>query len=126
MGAEQVPLFNFFMPNQANQHIPGLDIELINKLSNSMQQSFFDSLQKQQQAKMENQLRDLLHFFFNEKNMASDRTVCVILNDFIRICNLNSFFLLFLLSWMLEDNITTSMAIGFITRNSMLFPVVDT
>ena len=126
MGAEQVPLFNFFMPNQANQHIPCLDLELINKLSNSMQQSFFDSLQKQQQAKMENQLRDLLHFFFNEKNMASDRTVCVILNDFIRICNLNSFFLLFLLSWMLEDNITPSIAIGFITRNSMLFPVVDT
>ena len=98
MGAEQVPLFNFFMPNLANQRIPCLDLELINKLSNSMQQSFFDSLQKQQQAKMENQLRDLLHFFFNEKNMASDRTVCVILNDFIRICNLNSFFLLFLLS----------------------------
>ena len=126
MGAEQVPLFNFFMPNQANQHIPCLDLELINKLSNSMQQSFFDSLQKQQQAKMENQLRDLLHFFFYEKNMASDRTVCVILNDFIRICNLNSFFLLFLLSWILEDNIATSMAIWFITRNSMLFPVVDT
>ena len=126
MGAEQVPLFNFFMPNQANQHIPCLDLELINKLSNSMQQSFFDSLQKQQQAKMENQLRDLLHFFFNEKNMASDRTVCVILNYFIRICNLDSFFLLLLLSWMLEDNITPSIAIGFITRNSMLFPVVDT
>ena len=126
MGAEQVPLFNFFMPNQANQHIPCLDLELINKLSNSMQQSFFDSLQKQQQAKMENQLRDLLHFFFYEKNMASDRTVCVILNYFIRICNLDSFFLLLLLSWMLEDNITPSIAIGFITRNSMLFPVVDT
>ena len=96
--AEQVPLLNFLMTNQANQHIPVLDKEFINGLSNSMQQSFLNFLQKQQQAQMENQLRDLLHFFFNEKNMASDRTVCVILNDFIRICNLNSFFLLFLLS----------------------------
>ena len=72
------------MPNQANQHIPGLDLEFINKLSNSMQQSFFDSLQKKQQTQMKNQLRDLLHFFFNENNMASDRTVCVIFNDFIQ------------------------------------------
>ena len=90
--AEQVPLLNFLMTNQANQHIPVLDKEFINGLSNSMQQSFLNFLQKQQQAQMENQLRDLLHFFFNEKNMASDRTVCIILNYFIRICILNPFF----------------------------------
>ena len=87
--AEQVPLLNFLMTNQANQHIPVLDKEFINGLSNSMQQSFLNFLQKQQQAQMENQLRDLLHFFFNEKNMASDRTVCIILNYFIRTCILN-------------------------------------
>ena len=96
MGAEQVPLFNFFMPNQANQRIPCLDLELINKLSNSMQQYFFESLQKKQQAQMENQLRDLLHFSFNEKNLASDRTVCFILNDFTQQNMLSQFISFFL------------------------------